>query len=67
VDEEEVDVVEPEVGEGPVEGSGGVVGRWTPLLSLLVTNTSARSSPEARIASPTSFSLPYIWAVSTCR
>jgi hypothetical protein len=25
VDEEEVDVVEPELGEGPVEGSAGVV------------------------------------------
>ena len=40
---------------------------WKPLLSLLVTKTSPRSIPEARTASPTSFSLPYISAVSMCR
>ena len=40
---------------------------WKPLLSLLVTKISPRSMPEARMASPTSFSLPYISAVSMCR
>jgi len=37
------------------------------LASLLVTNTSARLRPDFAIASPTSFSLPYISAVSMCR
>jgi hypothetical protein len=42
-------------------------GRWFPLFSLVVTNTSSRARPEAATASPTPASLPYICAVSTCR
>ena len=42
-------------------------GRWKPLLSLLVMKTSERSRPDRATASPTSFSLPYISAVSMCR
>ena len=68
VDEEQVDVVEVEVGERLVERLSAASRRaWKPLLSLLVTNTSARSRPDSRTASPTSFSLPYICAVSMCR
>ena len=61
-------VVEAEVGERPVERARGPSsGSWKPLLSLLVMNSSSRGMPEARIASPTPFSLPYISAVSMCR
>ncbi len=44
-----------------------VSGSWKPLLSLLVMNRSSRAMPEALIASPTPFSLPYISAVSMWR
>ena len=41
--------------------------RWLGLLSLEVMNKSRRGRPQTAIARPTPASLPYIWAVSTCR
>ncbi len=40
---------------------------WNPLFSLLVTKTSDGSRSDSAMACPTSFSLPYISAVSMCR
>ena len=40
---------------------------WSSFHTLVVTKTSSRATPEARSPSPTSRSLPYSAAVSTCR
>ncbi len=47
--------------------SAARAGSWKPLLSFDVTKISSRGMPDASMASPTSFSLPYISAVSMWR
>ena len=67
VDEEQVDVVEAERRQRRVERPAASSGRWNALLSLLVTKTSPRSSPEAGrgiVAGPLSMS---IHATPRCR
>ena len=68
MDQEQVEIVETELLRAyRAKAARASAGRWNPLLSLLVTNTSDRSMPEAATARPTSASLPYISAVSMWR
>jgi hypothetical protein len=67
VHQEQVEIVDVEVAQRLVEGAEGVVVRVEPVVELAVTKISPRSRPDARTASPTSFSLPYISAVSMWR
>jgi hypothetical protein len=58
VDEVQVDVVEPETVEAPVEGTVRGLAAVVGVPELVVTNTSPRPTPLPRMALPTSRSLP---------
>jgi hypothetical protein len=67
VDEEQVHVVEAELGERRIERLTGVLGVVKRVAELAGDEDVAAVEAEARTASPTGLSLPYISAVSTCR
>jgi hypothetical protein len=67
VDEEQVHVVEAELGERLVERLAGVAGSWNAVVELAGDEDVAAVEAGGADASPTSFSLPYISAVSMCR
>ena len=67
VDQEQVDVVEAELLERPLEGAARVVRAVIAVVQLACDVDVAPVEPDSRIPSPTSLSLPYISAVSMWR